>query len=139
MRKDISAHLGINSVFKLFPMLSVCLKDLVFFAYHGLYAGEKEVGGKFIVNVKTSFKPGVGPVLEITETLNYEALFLIVSARMAIPTCLIETLAMQIVSDIRDSFPALLKVSISIEKCNPPIPSLQGSVLVEYNWCHADF
>jgi dihydroneopterin aldolase len=116
-------------------MLSVCLKNLVFFSFHGLYPEEKLVGGKFIVNVNTSFIPSGDPVQVIGETLNYEVIFRIVCERMNTPTDLIETVAMHIVSDIRHSFSGVLKVNVSIEKCNPPIKTLEGSVLVEYSWC----
>lgn len=120
-------------------MLSVCLKDLVFNSLHGLYAGEQLVGGRFLVNVKTFFLPSSDIVSDIGETLNYEQLFKIVKQRMDTPTGLIETLAMQISTDIRASFPWLAKVWVSIEKCGPPIPHLQGSVVVEYTWPFPDF
>jgi dihydroneopterin aldolase len=111
----------------------------VFNSFHGLYPGENVAGGKYIVNVKTSFAPMVNPIMEIVDTLNYEGLFQIVSQRMDTPTPLIETLAMQITSDIRAFFPGLLEIYVSIEKSNPPIPFMQGSVLVEYSWSNQDF
>ncbi len=120
-------------------MLSVCLKDIIFHSFHGLYPGEREVGGKFIVNVKTLFIPLSNPIQKITETLNYEALYKLVKYRMDYPTDLIETVSMQIASDIQMAFPEILQIQVSIEKCNPPISSIQGSVLVEYIWNNSDF
>jgi hypothetical protein len=46
---------------------------------------------------------------------------------------------MQIVDDIRLAFPVVFKIAVNIEKCNPPIPYLEGSILVEYTWSKPGF
>jgi dihydroneopterin aldolase len=114
------------------PMLTIKLKDLLFRAYHGVYEEERILGGDFIVNVVVDFIPPVMPVQQLEDTLNYEYLFEKVKRRMAIPTPLLETIVMELSEEIIRGFTGVKQVRVAIEKRNPPIPDLSGSVLVSY-------
>jgi dihydroneopterin aldolase len=68
----------------------------------------------------------------LEETLNYENLFLLVRKAMELPSMLIETVAMEVAADLLETFPTINRVWVSIEKSNPPIEKMEGSVKVVY-------
>lgn len=113
-------------------MLSIHLKDLVFFKHHGVYQEEKILGNHFIVNVHVHYLPPAPVVEKLEDAVNYEKIFDLVNARMMKPTPLLETLAMEICTGILDTFEPVEASFVSIEKTNPPIHSLEGSVVVSY-------
>jgi 7,8-dihydroneopterin aldolase/epimerase/oxygenase len=113
-------------------MLTIQLKDLIFRARHGVYPEEKLLGGDFCVNLTVDFDPGTSVVESLDQTLNYERLFKIVKSRMDIPTPLLETICMELAGEILNEFSMVSRVYVVLEKKNPPIPFLQGSVVVAY-------
>lgn len=114
-------------------MLTIKLKDLNFRGFHGLYPEERILGGNFVVNLEVEYQPQPVIIQEIWQTLDYERLFEMVKARMALPTPLLETIAMELTAEILQKFQHVSRVSVEIEKKNPPIPGLSGSVVVAYS------
>lgn len=112
-------------------MITILLKDLEFFSHHGLYEQEKVLGNSFIINASFSFKPDE-KISSIHQTINYVSIYDIVKKRMDIPAILLETLAQEIADDMYRFDKRLQSVSVSIEKKNPPILNIQGSVIVNY-------
>jgi len=113
-------------------MLTIQLKDVLFRSFHGVYKEETILGGDFMVNVVVDFMPQSAVIYQLEETLNYEILFEKVKKRMAIPTPLLETIVMELANEILRDFKGVQRVWVAIEKRNPPIPGLSGSVLVSY-------
>lgn len=113
-------------------MLTIQLKDLLFRAFHGVYHEERILGGDFVVNVSVDFLPQVTVIGQLQETLNYEILFDKVKKRMEISSPLLETIVMELANEILRDFEGVKRVWVAIEKRNPPIPGLSGSVLVSY-------
>lgn len=112
--------------------ITVELKDLKFFAFHGLYELERKLGSDFIVNLKARYQPNEVLITEVDQTINYVSLFEIVKEQMMKPVDLLETLAMNIVQIIHDKYPVIKEIEINIEKKNPPIASFTGNVAVAY-------
>ena len=113
-------------------MLSIHRKNLHFHSFHGLYESEKKNGNQFVVNAHVHYLPPQMPVTELAQTLNYEELFALVSARMAQPTPLLETIAMEICFLILEKFKIVNATFVSIEKTKPPIQGFQGDVVVSF-------
>ena len=113
-------------------MLSIHLKDLVFHAHHGFYEQEKILGNTFIVNLHLHYLPEENVIHHLHQAVNYENVFALVHKRMMQPTPLLETIAMELCNSVMESFDKVHAVFVSIEKTNPPIPSLQGNVVVSY-------
>jgi dihydroneopterin aldolase len=113
-------------------MLSIHLKNLSFHAYHGLYEEEKILGNTFIVNVHVNYLPPAKLVTEIEQALNYETLFGLVHRRMMQPSPLLETVVTELCHTIMDTFGEVSAVLVSLEKTNPPIKHLSGSVVVSF-------
>jgi dihydroneopterin aldolase len=113
-------------------MLTIHLKDLAVHAHHGMYEEEKILGNHFIVNLHVHYEPLAEIVRDLNQTVNYEKLFALVQTRMKQPTSLLETISMELCHSVLEQFHQVHSVFVSVEKLNPPIPSLQGSVVVAY-------
>ncbi len=113
-------------------MLTIELSGLRFYAYHGLYEEEKILGGEYEVNASLVYHPVVMPVENITEIIDYTALCALIKNRMAVPTPLLETIAVSIAQEILSAFSLVEKVTVSVKKINPPVIEFQGSVSVKY-------
>jgi 7,8-dihydroneopterin aldolase/epimerase/oxygenase len=112
-------------------MFTINLNKLQFFSFHGLYEEEKVLGGEYEVNLSLDLDEK-GEVLKIQDTVNYEKIFTIVKQRMNIPTALLETVAQEIANLVCSSDNRIRKITVSVEKKNPPIANFQGSVSVSY-------
>ncbi len=114
----------------------VSLEGLEFHAYHGVYPHERSSGNKFEVDilVDTTFDASAFRD-ELTGTLNYEELYLVVKAVMEKPSKLLETVANQIALDTLATFKEAIAVEVKISKFNPPIGGVcrKASVVVLTN------
>ncbi len=100
----------------------VSLEGLEFFAYHGYYDEEQKVGNKYAVDLKVyaDFRQAaVDDVL--SETVNYEKLYQIVSKEMRISSRLLENIGERISKVIFDTFQQISDIEVSVSKFNPPI------------------
>ena len=103
-------------------MVTIELKDLEFYAYHGVYEEEREKGNTFIVNLAVSgeFEAAVQHD-NLEETIDYESLYAIVKEEMDQPSNLLEHVAGRIRTVIKQKFGEIKSLNISLEKLNPPI------------------
>ncbi len=113
--------------------MTIALKRLHFFSHHGLYPEEKKTGNEFEVNVSVSFKPGKEAVKTLTQTVNYEKLYELVSSVMNTPHQLLETVATEIAGKIHDAFPFVLSIDIEITKLHLPIEKFLGTASAKYS------
>jgi len=114
-------------------LVCIEIKEAHFFAYHGLYEQEKKTGNRFLVDVSVYYHPAENnPIEHIEKTVDYAKLFQIVSKEMAIPRNLLETVAFTICGKIKEVFPKVYEVKVTISKINPPIPDFSGRVSVTY-------
>jgi dihydroneopterin aldolase len=113
-------------------LLTIELKNLRFFARHGLYAEEIKIGNEFEVNLSVSYLAETIVITDIAETINYVSLYELIKAVMQKPTPLLETVAMAIAEKIHQDFPQVKKISVSISKLHPPIEKFIGEVGVRY-------
>ena len=113
-------------------MMTVELKQVRFFAYHGLYPEERKTGNEFEVNLSVSFEPAEGEVNDIGATVNYAALFDLVKRQMEKPAGLLESLVISIAADIKAAFPQTKKISVAVAKLHPPIAKFTGQVCVTF-------
>ena len=109
-------------------MLTVHLTDLRFYAHHGIYDGEFELGSEFEVNLQVMYEEKKIKFDSLKNILNYVELYHIVKKRMNMPTPLIEEVAESIIRKIRHEYSFVKEVSISIFKLQPPIGSFEGKV-----------
>jgi dihydroneopterin aldolase len=113
-------------------MLTIQLNQLEFYGYHGVYAEERKIGGAYVVQCVLHYFPQVDVVTELDQTVNYEGVYALIKQRMAEPTPLLETIAMQLCHSIMEKFVQVEQVYVHVEKKNPPIPAFSGSVSVSF-------
>jgi len=113
-------------------MITINLKQLRFFAHHGLYEEERKVSNEFIVDLEVSLESTSDVITKMTETINYIKLYELVKKHMLQTTDLLETLATAITEDIHSSHAQVKRVSISITKKYPPVINFSGNVAVNY-------
>lgn len=99
------------------------LKGMHFHAKHGCFPQERRDGGEYIVDFECNL-PNIEKIAgsdSLADTLDYGAIYEIVSRQMQTPCNLIETVAYRIVEDIRGAYPKLEHFSIKISKLTLPI------------------
>ncbi|WP_234735015.1 dihydroneopterin aldolase [Tellurirhabdus bombi] len=103
-------------------MGTIALEGLEFFAYHGFSDEEQKIGNKYSVDitVATDFTEAARQD-RLSMTVNYEELYRITLAVMQRPARLLEHIAHSICEEIRNRYPAIESVEVSVSKFNPPI------------------
>ena len=112
--------------------MEIRLEKIRLYGYHGLHTGEEILGGEFEVNLTVHYSPVELPVQNLSDTVDYTALYELVKTRMQKPALLLETLVTEIAAEILAKFSLVEEVNISIYKLHPPIPHFQGSVGVAF-------
>ena len=97
------------------------LEGIEFWAYHGVYESEKKKGNKFEVDIAVHYPFESELNDELSNTINYERIYELVSVVMAESSNLIEQVAVDIARKVQDAFKDLEKVSVKVSKFNPPI------------------
>ena len=108
-------------------MLTIHLRELRFFSFHGLFEEEKKTGNEFEVNLSVEIDE-LPTGDDITNTVDYVRLFELVNKEMKIRRNLLESVAESIVSGILDMSSSVRSVSLEIWKLNPAIEQFQGKV-----------
>ena len=100
----------------------VFLRNVRFYAFHGVLPQERSVGGDYLLNLRVGYP--VEKAMEsdeVGDTLNYATLFDLVKREMNIPSQLLEHVAGRIVKAITAAFPAVTSVDLELTKQNPPM------------------
>ncbi len=112
-------------------MITIQLKNLLFFSHHGIHEEEKIQGNTFEINVDITFNE-TDRIDSLEQTINYSSVYDIIRQRMTVPAELLETLAQDIAHQVHTFDNRILSIAVSIAKKNPPIPGMEGSVGVTY-------
>jgi|SRR5690606_10817431 len=107
------------------------LEKLKFFAYHGLYEEERKLGNEFELNISVSFFSTHPVIRDIDQTINYAAIYELVKIEMTHPCALLETFLTELAEKIKNQFPQVAKLKMSLYKLHMPLANFQGRVGVE--------
>ncbi len=109
----------------------IYLKGMRFYAFHGVGEQERKVGNTFLVDliVEGDFSKACQSD-QLTDTINYAALYDTVSKVMQAPCNLLEYVAENICQAIKKDFPQLSRVEITLTKQNPPLVGQMESASV---------
>ena len=113
-------------------MITIHLKNLSFFSYHGIHEEEAITGTKFEIDVEARFQEG-DQITRIDQTVNYVSIYRLVENIMKTPQPLLESIAIQLANDINKMDDRIKYVSIAIYKEHPPISNFSGKVGVTYD------
>jgi dihydroneopterin aldolase len=110
------------------------LKEMVFYAYHGVMDQERKVGNTYTVNLKlyADFIQAL-KTDRLEDTLDYAAVYAVVKAEMDIPSNLLEHVAGRIINRLTETFPTVSCIEIRLAKQNPPIDGEMKEAAVVVN------
>jgi dihydroneopterin aldolase len=99
------------------------LVNALFYAWHGVHAEERRLGGKYEVDAELFFDSR--PAAEnddLSKTVNYQLAYETIRTIMTgQPVDLIETLAYSIAGRLMDEFPVLDSVTVRVRKRSLPL------------------
>ncbi|MDR2118100.1 MAG: dihydroneopterin aldolase [Tannerellaceae bacterium] len=100
----------------------IMLRDMKFYAFHGVSPQERCVGNDFLVNL-TLTAPLEKAISEdgIHATINYATVYSLVKKEMNTPSKLLEHAAGRILRSLKNHFPSITEIELSLAKLNPPI------------------
>ncbi|MBI2967409.1 MAG: dihydroneopterin aldolase [Bacteroidetes bacterium] len=110
---------------------TVSLEGMEFYAHHGYYDDEHNVGNKFLVDLHFQAdlsKSSVSDQLE--DTIDYQKVFQCVEEQMKIRSGLLEHAATRIVNAVKKKFSSIKSVELKLSKMNPPIKGIVQKVSV---------
>jgi len=107
-------------------MVTVQLHNLIFSGRHGVFKEELATGNTFEVDLDVTYDEETHPFGGLDSIVNYVNLFGIVKDRMHQPSPLLEKIADEIINKIREQYPFIRKVTLSIYKLQAPIGNFQG-------------
>lgn len=103
-------------------MATITLRNMQFYAHHGCFDEERKIGTNFSVDVTFSYDATVAAESDdIATAVNYAEVFNIVKEQMAVPSHLIENVAMRIKRALLEHFPAITDLTVTLYKINPPL------------------
>ena len=114
-------------------LTKLTISNATFYAYHGVEKAEKQLGGKYEVDLDLWYN-ALNSIINdsISQAINYQNVLFLVSDFIENENYnLIETLAYNVLDSIMKQFPLLEKATIRIRKCNAPIRHTIGYVEVE--------
>ena len=111
----------------------VGLEGVKFNAPIGFFAEERLLKNNFIVDVFVCFSTSEIND-DLAQTINYVTLYQICEENFQQENKLIETVAQQILYQIKSQFAGLEQINIKIKKLNPPIKAQIKHSFVELNY-----
>lgn len=98
------------------------LKELKFYAYHGVLPQETIVGNNFTINIiLTSPLEKAIQSDDLNDTINYAIVYDLIKKEMEIPSKLLEHVAGRILRSLKKHFPQLSEIELTLSKLNPPV------------------
>ncbi len=109
------------------------LKKISFYAYHGVFRQEQNIGGKFEadIDIYTDFSLAAEKD-SLHHTIDYEKVYnTIIEVSDQKKYHLLESLAIEIVDTLFARFANISRIAFRVRKNNPPIGGITDSVEVE--------
>jgi dihydroneopterin aldolase len=114
-------------------LVTIELKRLRFYAYHGLYAEERKTGNEFEIDLSVSFPSAMTVINNLEDSIDYEKLYELLRLEIKTPRNLLETFVMELAQKIHVDFPQVKKVHIRLQKLHLPVPGFEGNAAVSYS------
>ncbi|MBQ8158627.1 MAG: dihydroneopterin aldolase [Prevotella sp.] len=100
----------------------IFIRDLRLYAYHGVMAQERRVGGWYTLSLRVHYNIICAMESdEVSDTVNYAELFEMVKAEMSIPSNLLEHVAGRIAKAVFNAYRDVTAIDLTIVKDNPPM------------------
>lgn len=116
-------------------MTEILLEGLEFYAHHGFFEAEQQLGNRFQVDLKIEANLDLAAKTDnLNQTIDYVEVYQLVQDLMKQKFQLLETLAERIIKEIRNRFPQSISITCTVSKFNPPISGLCKRVAVSRHW-----
>jgi 7,8-dihydroneopterin aldolase/epimerase/oxygenase len=113
-------------------MGTISIEGMEFFAYHGCFKEEQIIGTRFTVDLFLETDTNEAEITDdLSQTVNYQAVYGVVAQEMAIKSKLLEHVARRILDRVAKEFPKVISSRIKISKMNPPVGGKVERVSVE--------
>ncbi len=101
------------------------LEGMEFWAYHGLYSGEEQIGNRFSVDVELELDvTKAGETDDVSHTLDYYEVYVLVKEHMAVRHRCLESVSHTICKAIYHRYGNVGVVRVRVCKHNPPFGGL---------------
>jgi 7,8-dihydroneopterin aldolase/epimerase/oxygenase len=112
--------------------ITIELRNLRFFAYHGWYDEEAILGNAFDVTFLGTF-PAKDTIETINDTVDYTKIYDHIKTVFMKREKLLETVAQNIIREVEHYFPKVQNIQLTITKLNPLITQFTGTVGITYS------
>lgn len=100
----------------------IFLKDIHFYAHHGVAQQETLVGNEFTVSLRLKVDiTHAAETDDVTDTVSYADVYEAVKDEMTIPSKLLEHVCGRIVKRLFKDFPPIESIDLKLTKRNPPM------------------
>ena len=115
-------------------MSVISVQGMEFYAYHGCIKEEAIIGTKFTVDIFIEARTDKAEESDdLNDTLNYQAVYLMIKEQMATRSNLLEHVGRRILTVLKEKFPEVEKAKLRIAKMNPPVGGKVEKVALEMN------
>jgi len=115
------------------PMNSkILLSGMEFYAHHGCFKEERQVGTCFIVDLELEYNATqASQTDDVADAVNYQTVYLDLKEVMKQPVNLLETLCTRILTMIQDRYPQVTYSEVTVHKINPALGGKVAAVSVK--------
>jgi len=110
------------------------LSGMEFYAHHGCFKEERQVGTHFKVDLILEYDATQAAQSDdVAQTVNYQTVYLEVKKIMQQPVNLLETLCQNILSILWENYPQVTYAEVTVHKMNPALGGKVAAVSVTRN------
>ncbi len=103
-------------------MSTISIEQMEFYAYHGCFKEEQIIGTRFLMDLYLETDTAKAEKTDdLSETVNYQEVYLLVKKEMEIKSKLLEHVGRRILDAVKDKFPEVTSAKLKISKMNPPL------------------
>jgi dihydroneopterin aldolase len=108
-------------------LIRISLDKIRMFGFHGLHPEERSAGAEYEISMEIFFQADK-KILKLDETVDYVKVHDIIRAEMNNPRPVLETVGMEIANRVKDDYPSVSEINITISKINPPLANFRGEL-----------
>lgn len=112
---------------------TIRLRQMEFYAQHGVLPQERVVGGRYVVDVALEVRLDEATLLHdcLEGTVNYAEVYEVVREEMDVPSKLLEHVAARILKALMKNFSLVERATVNVCKVNPPMGAVCQGASVE--------
>ena len=101
----------------------ILLRDLRFYAHHGVLPQERTVGGHFTLNLTLRLSDAMSALFDdqLEGTVSYAEVYEVAAREMRKPSALLEHVAARIAQSLFDAFSLIEHITLTLQKDTPPM------------------